>query len=79
MPALIRNIQANVLDNFSSSITILSISGEIGVEDYIKLYSFEAFLQNFTNVIETEVYETPRQFGLLRNKKEDFIELEISY
>jgi len=79
MPALLRKIEANILENFTSQINMMGISGTIGMEDYIKIGSFEAFLQNFSKAQETYVYGTPAEFGLKRNKKEEFIELEISY
>jgi len=79
MPALLRQIEANILDNFTSEVNMMTISGTIGMEDYIKIGSFEAFLQNFSNAQETYEYDTPAVFGLLRNNKEKFIELEISY
>lgn len=79
MPVLLRQIEGSVLDNFNSEITFISLSTQVGVEDYIKLGTLEAFLQNFTRAGETEVCPTPREFGLLRNKRETFIDLEISY
>lgn len=79
MPALLIKIEANILDNFTSEVNMLTISGDIGMEDYIKLGALEAFLQNFGNVQEVYQYDTLVEFGLKRNKKEEFIELEISY
>lgn len=79
MPVLLRKIEANILDNFSSEVNMLTISGEVGVEDYIKLGALEAFLQNFSNAQDVINYETPAEFGLIRNKNEEFIELQISY
>jgi len=79
MPALLRQIEANILDNFTSEVNMMTISGTIGMEDYIKIGSFEAILQIFSNAQELEMYDTPSEFGLLRNKKEEFIELQISY
>ena len=78
MPILIKQIEANILDHFTTEVSMLTISGLVGEEDYIRLCSLEAFLQNFTKVAQTEPYPTPREFGLLRNKNETFIELEIS-
>ena len=79
MPVLLRKIEANILDNFTSEVNMLTITGEVGVEDYIKLGTLEAFLQNYKNIQESAKYDIPAEFGLLRNKKEEFIELEISY
>ena len=79
MPVLLRKIEANILDNFVTEITTLVISSEIDQEDYINICGLEAFLQNYSSVSETLEYGTPAEFGLLINKKEDFIELEISY
>ena len=79
MPVLLRKIEASILDNFTSEVNMMTISGEVGMEDYIKLGALEAFLQNFSNIQEVYKYETPIEFGLKRNKNKEFIELEISY
>jgi len=79
MPRLLKQIEGNILDNFTSEVKIMGVVGDISIGDYIKLELFEGFLQNFSNVCETYEYETPVEFGLLRNKKEEFIKLEISY
>ena len=54
MPHLIRKIEANIIETFSSEVDTLKISGIIGEEDYFKVYSIEGFVQNFTKVLETE-------------------------
>lgn len=79
MPILLRNIEAKILDNFITEVNMLTISGEVGMEDYIKLGTLEAFLQNYSKINVVEPYETPVEFGLRRNKNKEFIELEISY
>jgi hypothetical protein len=79
MPVLIKNIQATVLDNFSSEINMLSITAISGTDDYFKVFGLEGYLQNFTNVINSEDYNRPDTFGLRRNKDKEFTLLEISY
>ena len=79
MPVLIRKIEANIIEGFIADVNMLTVVGEVGLEDYIKLGSFEGFLQNFSSVQVAQMYDTPAEFGLLRNKKEEFIELQISY
>lgn len=79
MPALLRQIEATIIDNHTSDIEIIEISGVANIGTYIKLNKFEGFLQNFSNVSKYEEYETPINFGLVRNKKEEFIKLEITY
>jgi len=79
MPLLLRKIEANVLDNFTTTVTMLRVSGELGMGDYIKIGNSEFFLQNLTRVNEFEEYPTLVEYGLKINKNKEFIELEISY
>ena len=80
MPILIKNITARTLDYFNDDVTlIMSMEGLVGEEDYIKLNKFEALIQNFTKVVNDETFETPSNFGLVRNNNATFIELDISY
>ena len=78
MPKLIQNIEGLILDNFETTTKLLtSVEGFYGQEDYIKLGSFEAFLQDFRYVpLVIDLVPTPT-FGL-RNKTE-YVTLEISY
>jgi hypothetical protein len=79
MPVLLRKIEANVLDNFTTTVTMLRISGELGMGDHIKIGNGEFFLQNLSQVNESEEYPTLVEYGLKINKNKEFIELEISY
>jgi hypothetical protein len=79
MPALIKNIKATVLDNFTSDINMITISGIVGQEDYFKVFNLEGFIQNFTKVTTTEEFPSITEYGLARNKNETFELLEISY
>ncbi len=79
MPVLLRKIEANVLDNFVTEVNFLTASGEIGLGDYIKIGNTEFILQDLSKVNESELFDPTVEFGLKRNKKEEFIELEISY
>lgn len=79
MPQLIRKIEANIIETHNGEIDTMKITGIIGKEDYFKVFSIEGFVQNFTKVVETEEYSVVGNFGLKRNNKETFVELEISY
>ena len=79
LPLLLRQIEASILDNFVSNISTLSLSAEIGVEDYIKVGNIEMIVQNFSNVHEIESYNKVNNFGLTINNKTEFINLTISY
>lgn len=62
MPILLKKIDGSIISYFSSEdsnylgkvILIKSILGDIGVEDYISFTNFEAFVQNFSSVVEAE-------------------------
>ena len=78
MPRLIKNIEGLIFDNFESSTLLLkSVEGFYGEEDYIKMDGFEAFLQDFRQIISVEDFDVPPSFGLKNNT--DFITIEISY
>lgn len=78
MPQLIRSIEGEVLDNFVGDTMLLrTIVGEIGLEDYVNLNGFIAYLQNFSRADEAEALAKPLNFGLINNK--EIVTLEISY
>jgi hypothetical protein len=78
MPILLKNVEGSILDNFETTTKLLrSVEGFYGQEDYIKLGSFEAFLQDFRYVPVVSDLTPPPTFGL-KNKTE-YVTLEISY
>ena len=73
MPILLKKIDGSIISLFGSTTTdfsdnvrlIRSIVGEVGVEDYIKLTTFEGFVQDFSSVIDGEFCDTvPINFGV---------------
>jgi len=75
----IKNIEAEIIEEKISNIGIASIvNGVIGLEDYVDVYNFKGFLQNFTKVYHKEEYKVNYK-GVLSNIESDFIELEIDY
>lgn len=79
MPILIKQLEANILDNFSSEVNMISISAISGTDGYFKIFGLEGFLQDFTKVVESEEYILPNEYGLKVNKNNTFELLEISY
>ena len=79
MPALVKNIEACVLDNFVTEVRLSSMSAIMGTDDYFKVFGLEGYLQNFTKVVESEQFNITGEYGLKRNKEEEFTLLEISY
>ena len=81
MVKLIQKIQGELLTSKDSSVKLNgSISGLIQREDYIDIYGFTAFLQNYTNVEQAiESLETPLLFGLPNEYKLDVETIEIDY
>jgi len=88
MPILLKKIEANIISLFGAGISnnftapaqlLLSVVGETdGIDDYIKLSSFESVKQDFSYVTEASFCEeTPINFGL--NTCSVNIELDISY
>ena len=65
MPQFIKNIQAEELSLDTGSVNgVNSLSGVVKEEDYIQLYGFVAYLQNFTKTDETVLLNKPLNFGL---------------
>jgi hypothetical protein len=78
MPILIKNIEGIIFDNFEGETLLLkNVEGFYGEEDYIKMGSFEAFLQDFRYASSVEDFDSPPTFGLKIDK--DFVTLNISY
>ena len=80
MPQLIKNIEAEELSlNTGSVQAINSISGLAQEEDYINMFGFVAYLQNFTKVEESVLLNKPLNFGLANRLNLPINELEIDY
>lgn len=87
MPILLKKIEASIISLFgpegssegSSSVKLItSVVGEVGIEDYIKLSSFEALTQDFSSVWSSSFCTTtPTTFGL--GKCGTYTDLNISY
>jgi hypothetical protein len=80
MPQIIKNTEAEELTfNVGSVTSISSLNGVVKQEDYVDLYGFIAYLQNFTKVDETVLLSKPLNFGLKNNLNLKINNLEIDY
>jgi len=80
MPQFIKNIQAEELSLDTGSVNgVNSLSGVVKEEDYIQLYGFVAYLQNFTKTDETVLLNKPLNFGLKNRLNRPINYLEIDY
>jgi len=80
MPQFIKNIQAEELSLDTGSVNgVNSLSGVVKEEDYVQLYGFVAYLQNFTKTDETVLLKKPLNFGLKNGLNRPINYLEIDY
>ena len=79
MPRLIKNIIAEIIEENISTINFNSINGQLGLEDYVEVYNFTGFLQNFVNVYKTEELLDLTYYGIMSNNNKVLTEIEISY
>lgn len=80
MPRLIKNISGEIIEeNISIVKGIKSIEGQVGLEDYAKVYNFTGYLQNFTKVSELSEMLKLKYFGVMANLNKEWIEIEVSY
>lgn len=80
MPQLIKNIQAEELILNTGSVQgVNSLAAVVKEEDYIELFGFIAYLQNFTKVEEVVTLKKPDTFGLKNSYFLKTNELEINY
>jgi hypothetical protein len=64
MIQLIQNIQGNVINEIKGNITNTNgVDAKIQREDYINIYGFTSFLQNFSNIPITSTITKPIFFG----------------
>lgn len=79
MPRLIKNITSEIIEDKNALINKFTINSDIGLEDYISIYNFTGFLQNFISVVELDEFVDLRYHGLISNNNKTFTEIEISY
>lgn len=80
MAQLIKNIQGVFYDNPTSNVNYLkSIDSTIQQEDYIEIYGFIAYLQNFTEIPKTNLLKKPLLLGLKNSNNIAVINLNIDY
>lgn len=80
MPQLIKNISSQVYQVSTGEITGLkAITGQIEQEDYINLFGYVAYLQNFSKIEDTEALIKPSLFGLTNQYNIPIVTLEINY
>lgn len=80
MPKVIRNISGEILPNYESTINVFSTPiGLIGNTDYIEVFNFIGFVQDFRSAKSIETLQKPLSFGLKNQYGLPIITLEISY
>jgi hypothetical protein len=80
MPRLIKYISAEVIqENISEIDSFGSINTQVGLEDYVSVYNFTGFLQNFNQSIELTELPELKYYGIIANTNKSFTEIEISY
>lgn len=80
MPQLIKKIQASVQPYLIGNVFyVTSITGLIQEEDYINLYGYVAYLQNFKQTEYTETLTMPLSYGLKNLDNSLMITLQIDY
>jgi hypothetical protein len=80
MPQLIKNIEGNAYLVTTGKITVFkAITGEVQLEDYINLFGYIAYLQNFRKVEYSELLIKPSLFGLINRYNLPMVTLEINY
>lgn len=80
MPQLIKNIKSEYTTLTTGSVnTLKTLNGVVKLEDYIELYGFVAYLQNFTKIEDSELLIKPLTFGLKNRYNLLINNLEIDY
>jgi hypothetical protein len=80
MPQLIKNIQGSVNPYLTGNVYYVTyITGDIQREDYINLYGYTAYLQNFTKTDYTGGLTMPLNYGLKNPQNIETITLQIDY
>jgi len=78
MPILIKNIEAEVIEQIQTSCEHRnSLTSLIVYGDWFKLDDVEGFLQDFSKIVESEKIDRIGDFGLKLNKK--LVTIEVSY
>ena len=64
MIQLLKNIKGNFVTEIKGVVNYIgTIEAEIQQEDYVNIYGFTAFLQNFSQIPKTESFAIPNLFG----------------
>lgn len=80
MIQIVKNIKGELLTQSIGNIEGVSkLSGVVKEEDYIELYGFVGYTQNFTNSNETVLLTNPLNFGLKNKLNLPINNLEIDY
>ena len=80
MPQLIKNVEAQLLDNITTNLTyVKSVTGEVQFEDYINIGCFVAYLQDLRRVEFTSSLTKPTTYGLKNDKNLVVTTLNIDY
>ena len=87
MPRLLKKIEAEIIslfggdgdNDFTAPVhLLLSVVGEVGIEDYIELETFIGLTQDFSEVVGGGFCDTtPTQYGL--GECPNYVDLNISY
>lgn len=72
MPILLKSIESNIISlfgsgesNFTAPVQLVtSVVGQAGLEDYIKLATFEALTQDFSQISDAEFCDKPASYGV---------------
>jgi hypothetical protein len=76
----LRKIETIIYPSLESDVNFTKlIQTEIGTGDYIKISSYEFFLQDYSATEEIINIERPNNMGLNINKNKTFETLEISF
>jgi hypothetical protein len=80
MLTLLQNIQGEIVTEYIGSMyAVKNIICEIQGEDFVNIYGFIAFLQNFSKIEDTSRMSKPTLFGLKNKYDVEIKEIEISY
>jgi hypothetical protein len=80
MPQLIKKIEASVKPYLTGNVFyVKSIYGVIQEEDYINIYGYIAYLQNFRQTEYTQALAIPLSYGLINPNKIEMVTLQIDY
>jgi len=79
MPRLIKKIVGEVTNDVIGQIRKVQMFGEYDSEDYVNIYGFIGFTQDFSKVMNCEHYNSLIFYGLKHDRDIITNELNISY